>query len=48
MKTLLAVTTYNQLGYTKKFVSSLKDISISGIDVAFFDDVSTDGTQNYL
>ena len=48
MKTLLAVTTYNQLGYTKKFISSLKNISISDIDVVFFDDVSTDGTQNYL
>jgi len=48
MKTLLAVTTYNQLEYTKKFVASLKGISIPGLDVAFFDDVSTDGTQNYL
>jgi hypothetical protein len=48
MKTLLAVTTYNQLEYTKKFVSSLKGISIPGLDVTFFDDVSTDGTQDYL
>jgi hypothetical protein len=48
MKTLLAVTTYNQIEYTKKFVTSLKQISLAGVDVAFFDDVSTDGTQAYL
>jgi len=48
MKTLLAVTTYNQLEYTKKFAASLKGISIPGLDVAFFDDVSTDGTQDWL
>jgi len=48
MKTLLAVTTYNQLEYTKKFVASLNGINIPGLEVAFFDDVSTDGTQDWL
>lgn len=48
MKTLLAVTTFNQLEYTKKLISSLEGINITGLEVAFFDDVSTDGTQSYL
>lgn len=46
MKTLFAVTTYNQLGYTKKFISSYE--KIDGIDLRFYDDVSTDGTQKFI
>lgn len=48
MKTLLAVTAFNQLEYTKKLISSLAGINIPGLEVVFFDDVSTDGTQSYL
>lgn len=48
MKTLLAVTTYNQLSYTKKFLNAFKDVKIPGLDLLFVDDVSTDGTQQFL
>lgn len=48
MKILLAVTTYNQIEYTKILVDSLSKVNIPGLDVMFFDDVSTDGTQQYL
>jgi len=48
MKTLLAITTYNQVQYTKKLVNCLKDISILNLDIIFIDDVSKDGTQNFL
>lgn len=48
MKTLLAITTYNQLKYTKLLVESLDSINLTGIDVIFIDDVSTDGTVKYL
>jgi GT2 family glycosyltransferase len=48
MRTLLAVTTYNQLPYTKKFLATFKEINIPGLDLLFIDDVSTDGTQRFL
>lgn len=48
MKILLAITTYNQIEYTKILIDSLLKINIQGLDVMFFDDVSTDGTQQYL
>ena len=48
MKTLLAITTYNQLKYTKLLVESLASVNLTGIDVIFIDDVSTDGTIKYL
>jgi len=48
MKILLAVTTYNQVEYTKKLVECLKRINIEGLDVIFIDDVSKDGTQEFL
>ena len=48
MKTLLAITTYNQLKYTKLLIESLNSVNLTGIDVIFIDDVSTDGTIKYL
>lgn len=48
MKTLLAITTYNQIQYTKKLIDCLKTISIPNLDVIFIDDVSKDGTQKFL
>ena len=48
MKILFAVTTYNQLNYTKKFVKTFKEVSIPGLDLIFVDDVSKDGTQQFL
>lgn len=48
MKVLLAVTTYNQLSYTKKFLATFKQVKIPGLDLLFIDDVSTDGTQLFL
>jgi len=48
MKILLAITTYNQIEYTKILINSLKEINIPNLDVMFFDDVSTDGTQKYV
>ena len=48
MKTLLAITTYNQLKYTKLLIESLRSINLTGIDIIFIDDVSTDGTVKYL
>lgn len=47
MKVLLAVTTYNQLGFTKKFLESAKNLP-DNYDLVFYDDVSTDGTPKYL
>lgn len=46
MKTLLAVTTYNQLKYTKQAESSIPNIE--GMDIVFIDDASTDNTIEYL
>ena len=48
MKILLAITTYNQVGYTKKLISCLKKIIIPNLDIVFIDDVSKDGTQNFI
>jgi len=48
MKILLAITTYNQLNYTKKLVNTLKTLSIPGLDIVFIDDVSKDGTQDFI
>ena len=48
MKTLLAITTYNQLKFTQKCINSLKEIKIPGLDIIFIDDVSTDGTVKFL
>ena len=48
MKILLAVTTFNQLEYTKKFINTIPEITIPGLDIMFFDDVSTDGTQDFI
>jgi GT2 family glycosyltransferase len=48
MKILLAITTYNQLDYTKKLVSTLKTLTIPGLDIIFIDDVSKDGTQDFI
>jgi len=48
MKTLLAITTYNQIEYTKKLVNCLQGISIPNLDIIFIDDVSKDGTQKFL
>ena len=48
MKTLLAITTYNQIKFTKLCIESLKNINIPGLDIIFIDDVSKDGTVKYL
>ena len=48
MKILLAVTTYNQLNYTKKFLESFCNVNIPGLDLIFVDDVSKDGTPQFL
>jgi len=48
MKILLAVTTYNQLNYTKKFLESFRNVNLPGLDLLFVDDVSKDGTQQFL
>jgi glycosyltransferase involved in cell wall biosynthesis len=48
MKILLAITTYNQLNYTKKLVNTLKTLTIPGLDIVFIDDVSKDGTQDFI
>ena len=48
MKILLAVTTYNQLNYTKKFLKTLDKVDIPNMNIIFIDDVSTDGTQKFL
>lgn len=45
-KTLLAITTYNQLKYTKLAEASIP--KIDGMDVVFVDDKSTDNTVSYL
>lgn len=46
MKTLLAITTYNQSLYTKQTEQSIP--TIDGLDVIFIDDASTDDTIEYL
>ena len=46
MKTLLAITTYNQLKYTQKTENSIP--KIDGMDVVFVDDKSDDETVKYL
>lgn len=43
-KILLAVTTYNQLDYTKKFYESFRKLDNENIDLIIIDDASTDGT----
>lgn len=48
MKTLLAITTYNQLKYTKICLDSINTANLPNVDIVFVDDVSTDGTQRYL
>jgi len=48
MKTLLAITTYNQLKFTKLCIQSLERIKIPNLDMMFIDDVSTDGTVKFL
>lgn len=48
MRTLLAITTYNQIEYTKKLINTLKNIKISDLDIVFIDDVSKDGTQKFI
>ena len=48
MKTLLAITTYNQIEYTKKLVNCLSKMNLENIDVIFIDDVSKDGTQKFI
>ena len=40
----LAITTYNQIKFTRKCLDSLPHIS--GLETVIFDDCSTDGTQN--
>jgi len=44
---LLAVTTYNQLPFTKLCVESIKKITDVNYDLMIFDDVSKDGTQQW-
>jgi O-antigen biosynthesis protein len=46
-KTLLAITTANQLEYTKLCLDSLKQVDLSKIDVVIFDDASKDGTIEF-
>lgn len=48
MKTLLAITTYNQIEYTKKLINCLSKMNLENIDVIFVDDVSKDGTQRFI
>tara|TARA_R100000655_G_C2996228_1_gene193764 strand:- start:2463 stop:3206 length:744 start_codon:yes stop_codon:yes gene_type:complete len=48
MKTLLAITTYNQLKFTKLCINTLEKVRIPGLEIIFIDDVSTDGTVNFL
>jgi len=43
-KTLFAVTTYNQLEYTKLCVNSITNLDEVLFDLVIFDDYSTDGT----
>lgn len=44
---LLAVTTYNQIEYTKKFYESFKKIKDKNVDLIIIDDCSTDGTEEW-
>ena len=44
---LLVITTYNQLPFTKLCVESVKKITDVNCDLMIFDDVSTDGTQQW-
>lgn len=46
-KLLLAVTTYNQLEYTKIFYEHFIKLSSSDIDLIIIDDCSTDDTVNW-
>ncbi len=48
MKTLLAITTYNQLRFTRLCIDCLNKINIKGLDIIFIDDVSKDGTVKFL
>jgi len=48
MKTLLAITTYNQLEYTKKLIDTLKLLTVPNLDIIFIDDLSKDGTQEFI
>ena len=47
-KILFAITTYNQLKYTKLCVDSLLKIEDFKVDIIGIDDVSTDGTAKWL
>lgn len=47
MKTLLAVTTYNQLEYTKIFYDYFSKLNLPDIDLIIFDDKSTDSTVDW-
>ena len=46
-KVLLAVTTYNQLEYTKIFYESFKQLDSNLCDLIIFDDCSTDETASW-
>lgn len=47
MKTLLAVTTANQLKYTKLFLESYNEARPSNVDLVIVDDASEDGTVEH-
>jgi GT2 family glycosyltransferase len=47
MKILLAITTYNQLNYTKIFFDHFDKIKNSNVDVLIIDDCSTDETVKW-
>jgi len=48
MKILLAVTTYNQIEYTKKFLNHWNQNAHPNVNLIFIDDKSTDGTVKWL
>jgi len=45
-RTLLAITTFNHIEYTRKCLDSLKNSKVRNMDIVIFDDHSTDGTVN--
>lgn len=47
MKTLLVITTYNQLNYTKIFFDYFNKNENSNVDVLVIDDCSTDETVDW-
>jgi len=46
-KTLLAITTYNQLEYTKQCIGSIKKLDEVPFDIIIIDDCSSDGTVQW-